>query len=45
MHETNAIKDAMMYAKKLGLEALSTIQGEEDVGLASIITDMIERNF
>ena len=45
MHETNAISDAMMYAKKLGLEALSTIQGEEDVGLASIITDMIERNF
>lgn len=45
MHETNAISDAMMYAKKLGLEALSIIQGEEDVGLASIITDMIERNF
>ena len=45
MYDTNAISDAMMYAKKLGLEALSIIQGEEDVGLASIITDMIERNF
>lgn len=45
MHETNAIKDAMMYAKELGLEALRIIEGEEDVGLASIITDMIERNF
>lgn len=45
MNETNAIQDAMMYAKELGLEALRVIEGEEDVGLASIITDMIERNF
>jgi len=45
MSETNAIGDAMMYAKQLGFEALRVIEGEDDVGLASIITDMIERNF
>ena len=45
MHETHAITDAMMYAKTLGLEALEAIKDEEDVGLHSIITEMIERNF
>ena len=45
MEETSAIKDAMLYAKKLGFEALEAIQDEEDVGLKSIITEMIERNF
>lgn len=45
MHATDAINDAMAYAKKLGLEALGAIASEEDVGLASIITEMIERNF
>ena len=45
MHETHAIVDAMHYAKTLGLEALEAIKDEEDVGLRSIITEMIERNF
>ncbi len=45
MEETSAIKDSMVYAKKLGLEALEAIKGEDDVGLAPIITEMIERNF
>jgi octaprenyl-diphosphate synthase len=45
MHETHAIVDAMNYAKNLGLEALEAIKNEEDVGLRSIITEMIERNF
>lgn len=45
MHKTNAILDAMNYAKALGHEALEAIANEEDVGLASIITQMIERDF
>ncbi len=45
MEETSAIKDAIAYAKKLGFEALEAIKGEDDVGLAPIITEMIERNF
>lgn len=45
MEETSAIKDSMMYAKRLGLEALEAIKNEDDVGLAPIITEMIERNF
>jgi len=45
MHQTHAIIDAMTYAKNLGLEALEAIKDEEDVGLSSIITEMIERNF
>ncbi len=45
MEETFAIKDSMIYAKKLGMEALEAIQNEDDVGLAPIITEMIERNF
>lgn len=45
MHETNALEDSILYARKLGLEALSVIEKEEDVGLSSIIKDMIERNF
>ena len=45
MEETSAINDAMLYAKKLGIEALEAISDEEDVGLRPIITEMIERNF
>lgn len=45
MNETKALEDSITYARKLGLEALEVIQKEEDVGLSSIIKDMIERNF
>ena len=45
MNETKALEDSITYARKLGLEALEVIQKEEDVGLGSIIKDMIERNF
>ena len=45
MHQTKAIEQSMVYAKNLGLEALEAISTEEDVGLASIIKEMIERNF
>jgi octaprenyl-diphosphate synthase len=45
MHETNAVADALSDAKKLGFEALDAIQNEEDVGLAAIMKEMIERNF
>lgn len=45
MNETKALEDSIAYARKLGLEALEVIQKEEDVGLSSIIKDMIERNF
>ena len=45
MFETKALEDAITYARQLGLEALDAIKDEEDVGLSSIIKDMIERNF
>jgi octaprenyl-diphosphate synthase len=45
MHETKALEDSIFYARKLGLEALAVIEKEEDVGLSSIIKEMIERNF
>jgi len=45
MHETKALEDSIHYARKLGLEALAVIEKEEDVGLSSIIKEMIERNF
>ena len=45
MNETKAINQSIDYAKKLGFEALEAIAGEEDVGLASIIKEMIERKF
>ncbi|MDD2383789.1 MAG: polyprenyl synthetase family protein [Sulfurospirillaceae bacterium] len=45
MHSTNAITKSIEYAKKLGFEALEAIAGEEDVGLSSIIKEMIERKF
>lgn len=45
MSETHALEDSIAYARKLGLEALAVIENEEDVGLSSIIKDMIERNF
>ena len=45
MGETNALEDSIVYARKLGLEALAVIEKEEDVGLSSIIKEMIERNF
>ena len=45
MHETNALEDSIAYARKLGWEALGAIEKEEDVGLSSIIKEMIERNF
>lgn len=45
MKETNAIKQSIDDAKKLGLEALEAIAYEEDVGLRAIMTEMIERNF
>ena len=45
MNESNAINLSIDYAKRLGLEALDVIKDEEDVGLAKIIKEMIERNF
>ena len=45
MAETNALEDSIAYARALGLEALDAISKEEDVGLSSIIKEMIERNF
>ncbi|ACZ12347.1 polyprenyl synthetase family protein [Sulfurospirillum deleyianum] len=45
MHETDALMDAIAYAKALGLEALDAIKDEDDVGLSSIMKEMIERNF
>jgi len=45
MNETKALQDAIAYARKLGMEALDVIENEEDVGLSSIIKEMIERNF
>ncbi len=45
MHETDALMDAIAYAKALGLEALDAIKDEDDVGLNSIMKEMIERNF
>lgn len=45
MDETGAIVDAIAFAKSLGSEALEAIKDEDDVGLASIITQMIERSF
>jgi len=45
MYETNALEDSIAYARRLGLEALEVIEKEEDVGLSSIIKEMIERNF
>ncbi len=45
MNETKALEDSIAYARKLGLEALEVIEKEEDVGLSTIIKDMIERNF
>lgn len=45
MAETNALEDSIAYARTLGLEALDAIAKEEDVGLSSIIKEMIERNF
>lgn len=45
MNETNAINLSINDARRLGLEALEAIKDEEDVGLASIIKEMIERNF
>jgi len=45
MNETKALQDAIAYARRLGMEALDVIENEEDVGLSSIIKEMIERNF
>ncbi|MDD3343667.1 MAG: polyprenyl synthetase family protein, partial [Sulfurospirillaceae bacterium] len=45
MQETNAINRSIEDAKKLGFEALDALSKEEDVGLASIIKEMIERKF
>ncbi|QIR74866.2 polyprenyl synthetase family protein [Sulfurospirillum diekertiae] len=45
MNETKALEDSISYARKLGLEALEVIEKEEDVGLNTIIKEMIERNF
>lgn len=45
MNETNAINLSINDARRLGFEALEAIKDEEDVGLASIIKEMIERNF
>ncbi|AFL68677.1 polyprenyl synthetase family protein [Sulfurospirillum barnesii] len=45
MHETNALNDSIAYAKALGFEALDAIKDEEDLGLCSIMKEMIERNF
>jgi len=45
MHETAAITETILYAQKLGFEALHVIEKEEDVGLSSIMREMIERKF
>ncbi len=45
MQESGALKDTIAYARNLGLEALKIIENEEDVGLSSIMKEMIERKF
>ncbi|WP_458699446.1 polyprenyl synthetase family protein [Sulfurospirillum sp. 1307] len=45
MNETNAIKESIKYAKKLGIEALESIKDENLPELEKIINDMIEREF
>jgi octaprenyl-diphosphate synthase len=45
MDETKALQDSIAYARRLGIEALAAIEKEEDVGLSTIIKEMIERNF
>ena len=44
MKETNSLNDSILYAKKLGNEALEVIK-DENPSLSGIIVDMIERDF
>ncbi len=44
MKETNSLDDSILYAKKLGNEALEVIR-DENPSLCGIISDMIERDF
>ena len=45
MDETGALKKAFLYAKELGDEAVSLMEGAGERSLADIVTAMIERDF
>jgi len=45
MDETGALKKAYLYAKELGDEAVSLMEGAGEASLADIVTAMIERDF
>ena len=45
MDETGALKKAYLYAKELGDEAVSLMEGAGETSLADIVTAMIERDF
>jgi len=45
MEKTGALKKAYLYAKKLGDEAVTLMEGEGENRLADIVTAMIERDF
>ena len=45
MKETNALKDAILKAKELGLEAIKILENENSPDLIKIMEEMIEREF
>ncbi len=45
MQESSSLDDSILYAKKLGSDALEAIKNEENDSLSKIITEMIERDF
>ena len=45
MQESSSLDDSILYAKKLGSEALEAIKNEENNSLSKIIAEMIERDF
>ncbi len=45
MEETGSLKKAYFYAKELGDEAVSLMEGAGETSLADIVTAMIERDF
>ncbi len=45
MEESGALQKAYMYARELGDEAVSLMQGVGETSLADIVTAMIERDF
>ncbi|BBG65612.1 octaprenyl diphosphate synthase [Hydrogenimonas sp.] len=45
MEESGALRKSFLYAKELGDEAVSLMQGTGETSLAEIVTAMIERDF